>query len=125
VVLLDFWATWCTYCRRDSDYVQSMLDLFPKDKFVLLEVNVEDDMEKVKRYVRENELEGVHVQDENKTLQQAFRVTGFPTYIILDENGSERLRAAGIEGDLKGMVRKLLAEASDQPGATASKPAGQ
>jgi len=111
VVLVDFWATWCTYCRRDSDYVQSMLDSFDKDQFLLLEVDVDEDAGLWKSYVKDNRLEGLQTRDDKmKSLQTAFHVSGFPTYLVLDGNGTIRFRTAGAQGDLRGTIRKLIAE---------------
>ncbi len=115
VVLVDFWATWCTYCRRDSDYVQSMLDSFPDGRFVLLEVDVDENRDQWLNYVKGNRLQGLQTRDASKDMQSAFHVKGFPTYVIFDANGTVRLRATGIEGDLRGTVRKLLAEDTGTP----------
>jgi thiol-disulfide isomerase/thioredoxin len=109
VVLVDFWATWCTYCERDSDYVQSMLDSFDDGRFVLLEVSVDENEALWRNYVKSKRLHGVQTRDEEKNVGALFHVTGYPTYIVIDGDGMVRLRAVGIEGDLKGMVRKLLA----------------
>ena len=118
VVLVDFWATWCKYCERDSDYVQTMVDMFDKDKFVLLEVSVDEDEGKWKSYVQDRRLEGVQTRDEKEAVTSLFHVTGYPTYLILDGDGTVRMRAVGIEGDLKGTVRKLIDEAKTPPGET-------
>ena len=115
VVLIDFWATWCQYCERDSDYVQSMMDSFDKDKFVLLEVSVDENEDLWRSYVKDKRLEGVQTRDAAKDVATAFHVTGYPTYIVLDGEGSIRMRAVGAEEDMKKEIRTLLAEAAPVP----------
>jgi peroxiredoxin len=115
VVLVDFWATWCGVCARDSDYVQSMFDSFDESRFVLLEVSVDDSEPAWRNYVEDKRMHGVQTLDEHKNMQDLFHVAAFPTYVVIDGDGMVRLRAVGIEGDLKGQVRKLLAAAPDTP----------
>jgi peroxiredoxin len=109
VVLIDFWATWCSVCERDSDYVQSMLDTFDDGRFVLLEVSGDEDATAWRNYLANKRVHGVQTHDDAKTMQELFHVAAFPTYIIIDGDGVVRQRAVGIDGDLKGTVRKLLA----------------
>lgn len=124
VVLVDFWATWCTFCKRDSDYVQSMLDSFDKDHFVLLEVDVDKSEDAWKDYVKEERLEGLQVYDEGHALQNLFHVTGYPTYVIIDGDGVVQLREAGAKGDLRGTVRHLLETTPSGSSTTAAARAG-
>ena len=112
IVLLDFWGTWCPVCRRDSDYVQSLPDGFPKDRFVLLEVDSGDTHAAWVNYINENHLEGTQIQDDTNQLQSLFHVAVYPTYVILDGDGTIRMRVRGARGDLRGEIRKLLAESS-------------
>jgi peroxiredoxin len=114
IVLVDFWATWCTFCERDSDYVQSMLDSFDDGRFVLLEVSVDENESQWRDYVDHHRLHGLQTLDSEKAVGDLFQVKGYPTYVVLDGDGIVRLRAVGIEGDLKGTVKRLLAAGSDQ-----------
>lgn len=112
IVLIDFWGTWCPVCRRDSDYVQSLPDSFPKDRFVLLEVDSGDTHAAWVNFVNDNHLEGMQVRDDTNQLQSLFHVAAYPTYVILDGDGTIRMRVRGARGDLHGEIRKLLAEPS-------------
>jgi thiol-disulfide isomerase/thioredoxin len=113
IVLLDFWGTWCPVCRSDADYVQSLVESFPKDRFVLLEVDSGDPRETWANYIQKNRLHGVQVQDDHHQLQSLFRITAFPTYVLLDGDGTVRMRVRGARGDLRGEIRKLLAQSID------------
>jgi peroxiredoxin len=115
IVLVDFWATWCSVCARDSDYVQSMLDTMDTSRFVLLEVNVDDEKEKWRRYVEDHRLHGTQTYDEKKIMSELFSVKAYPTYVVIDGDGMVRMRAVGIEADLKAEVRKLLAANQQAP----------
>jgi len=115
VVLVDFWATWCGVCARDSDYVQSMFDSFDENRFVLLEVSVDDNESAWRNYVEDKRMHGVQTLDEHKAMQDLFHVAAFPTYLVIDGDGMVRMRAVGIEADLKGEVRKLLAASPAAP----------
>lgn len=115
VVLVDFWATWCTYCRRDSAYVQSLLDSFDKDHFVLLEVDVDDSEAVWKNFVAEERMEGVQMHDEGRYMQDLFHVSGYPTYVIFDGDGIVQSRDVGAKGDLRGTIRKLLQAQASTP----------
>ena len=126
VVLVDFWATWCPACRSDSGYVQSLLDSFHDGRFVLLEVDVDENRSAWVQYLNANRLKGTQTRDDDKSAQFAFHISAFPTYIVIDGNGSVRMRALGTEGDLRGTIRQLLAEqqtAQDTSSAMHSKPA--
>jgi len=118
IVLIDFWATWCKYCIRDSDYVQSMLDSFDKDRFVLLEVSADKDAAAWKHWIKENRPGGIQTRDDTGDISGLFHVGSYPTYIILDGDSTVRFRISGAQGDLKGTVRKLLAEQDAKGGKT-------
>ena len=82
---------------------------------MLLEVSVDEDEGKWRRYVKDKHLEGVQTRDAAKDVAAAFHVTGYPTYIVLDGEGSIRQRAVGAEEDMKKTIRNLIAESAPRP----------
>jgi peroxiredoxin len=114
VVLIDFWATWCPACVSDVDYIQSLAESVDKDRFVLIGVSDDKDDDQWKRYMAEHRMIGQQVRDTDHSLSDLFHVSAIPTYIVLDGNGTIQLRATGTEGDIKGKVRSLLANAPVQ-----------
>jgi len=115
VVLIDFWATWCSVCARDSDYIQGVAESFDDQPFVLLEVSADDNIDTVRNFVKEHRLEGMQTWDDGRAVADQFHVAGYPTYVVLDGDGTIRMRVVGIEGDIKGMVRKLLTAPPPDP----------
>jgi thiol-disulfide isomerase/thioredoxin len=120
IVLIDFWGSWCRYCVRDADYVQSMLSSFNAKSFVLLEVNVGDSSSTWANYVKQNHMQGVQMHDEQDQMQSLFHVNAFPTYILLDGDGVIRKRWEGDKGDLRGEIRNLLEKQQGTPAAAGS-----
>src|SRR5581483_4177842 len=50
VVLLQFWATWCQYCRHDQPVVDALDKEFAPQGLVTLAINVGEDKGTVKKY---------------------------------------------------------------------------
>lgn len=139
VVVLDFWAMWCPPCRAALPHIQKLHEEF-KDKgvvFVGMNNDGPDDGEKLKKFL---EKEGVTFAQfpPNDKVNEAFKIEGFPTMIIIGKDGTVQDVAVGFGGPAevakkKEKLEKLLkgeslakpAEKGDKPAdAPAAKPAG-
>ena len=58
VVLLNFWATWCTPCRREMPMLSKLQDVHADDGFVVLYVSLEEPPV-LADFLRGNRFEGV------------------------------------------------------------------
>src|ERR1051326_5830185 len=53
-VLLQFWTTWCPYCRREQEAVESITAEFKNKGLIVIAVNVAEPKKKVKQYLEQS-----------------------------------------------------------------------
>lgn len=109
VVLLQFWTTWCQYCRRDQPVVDN-IDRDLSDKgLVVLAVNVGESEHTVRKYLEERPRSCRVVLTEDTNLVATFRPSAFPAYIIIDRNGDIFGTQQGAAGERP--LRQMLGRA--------------
>ena len=109
VVLLNFWATWCVPCIDVLPELRELVAELPADRFALLGISVDEEFETVTAF-REREpmpWTNWHVGIDSD-LARPWAVRGFPTYVLVDDQGVILARGNGIDGPF---FRALLDEA--------------
>ena len=89
VVLVDFWATWCGPCIAAFPGLREMADELPSERFQIIGVSVDEELDTVTDYLAEEPLPWVvwHVGTESEIVRK-WRVTGFPTYVLIGPEGT-------------------------------------
>lgn len=107
VVLLQFWATWCPYCRADQPAVDRLERTFANKGLVILAVDVGESEAVVRKYL------GAHPRSVrvvlNDGLAAKFGAHGFPFYALIDREGNIAGTQSGSGGEES--LRKLLSRA--------------
>lgn len=89
IVMINFWATWCTYCDQEMPDLQRLYDENKDDDFVLLAVNVGESHKVAKDYIDEGGYTFPVVLDEDRTVsQKQYFVSAFPTSYFIDTEGN-------------------------------------
>jgi len=114
VVLLDFWATWCSPCREALPHLRNIAKKFEGQPLVVLSVSLDANEEQWKKFVAENQMTWLQYRDGGFTspISTMFGVTAIPHTFTIDAEGvlqDEHIGDASIEGKLK----KLLAQACE------------
>lgn len=109
VVLIQFWATWCEYCKKDEPALETVTKEFEKDGLVVLAVNMGEPRRKVKKYVEATPRPWKIVLAEDTTLAAICEARTYPLYVLIDRDGVVAGTQHGAAGE--GALRRLLARA--------------
>jgi len=109
VVLLEFWTTWCKYCRDEESLVDDVTKEFSDKGLVVLAIDVAESKKKVKKYLEENPRSVPVVLTEDTNLAAMYAANSYPIYVVIDRDGN----IAGIQKGAAGenALRQLLAKA--------------
>lgn len=109
VVLIQHWATWCGYCRKDEPAVEQILADHAKDGLVVLAVNAGEERAVVESYLKDHKRTAHIVLAPDTDLGSVFQRVGVPAYLLLDRAGN----VAGAQPGSGGLMalRELLKEA--------------
>ena len=56
VVVLNLWATWCPPCRKEMPDLIRLSELLPKDKFLVVGLSIDNNLEDVQNYINEMDI---------------------------------------------------------------------
>lgn len=112
VVLLDFWATWCTPCRRTMPVLERLQKEFAGE-LVLLAINLQEPAEEVRDYVIRRGIESTVLLDLDGRVGHAYRAQAIPMQVLIDRQGVVYDILVGLsptlERDLRAEIEKLIA----------------
>jgi cytochrome c biogenesis protein CcdA/thiol-disulfide isomerase/thioredoxin len=125
-VLVDFWTYTCINCIRTFPYLKAWDRRYRKAGLVIVGVHTpefpfERDESNVRDAIAQNELRYPVVQDNDYAVWQAYQNQYWPASYFIDAEGQVRYVHFG-EGDYEEkeqVIRELLREAGERPGARA------
>jgi len=98
-VLLQFWATWCQYCRRDQPAVDQVERAYASKGLMVLAVDVGESEQTVRAYLQKSPRSARIALDPDRRVAARFGVASFPYYVLLDRNGAIAGTAHGAGGE--------------------------
>ncbi len=114
VVLVNFWATWCPFCRHEMPAMQAFYRDQAARGFEILAVSIEDEAAPVARFMHTADY-GFPAALTNPSIARAFgHIDRVPASFILDRHGVIRYRIMGqVTGArLRRLIEPLLDERS-------------
>ena len=109
VVLIQFWATWCQYCKKDEPAPATVTNEFAKDGLVVIAVDMGEPRRKVKKFIEESPRPWKIVLAEDTTLAAICEARAYPLYVLIDREGVVAGTQHGAGGE--GALRRLVARA--------------
>ena len=109
VVLLEFWTTWCGYCKEEAPLVEKISHEFSDKDFLVLAINVGESKKTVKKYLDQHPRTCRIVLTEDTNLAAMYAATAYPIYVVIDREGNIAGTQRGAAGE--DALRSLLFKA--------------
>jgi peroxiredoxin len=113
VVMLDFWATWCGPCIQAMPEIEGVAKKFIDRGLVFYAVNVAEDAETVKEFLKSSGLEPPVAMDLDGSIAQRYQASGIPQTVLIGKDGKVHVVHVGLSdglGDLLStQIEDLLA----------------
>lgn len=113
VVVINFWASWCTECKVEQAALNQTWQRFRDSGVVMIGVNFEDSTGAARGYVRTADVTYPVVEDTDSRTALAYGVRGVPETFVVNQSGRVVNRVIGPVGaaTLASEINSVLASA--------------
>ena len=112
VVMVNFWATWCGPCRQEMPQLDRLYQKYRSSGFVLLGVNVDDDVRKAADVAGKLGVSFPVLLDTDKAVSRLYDLSTMPSTVLIDREGKVRYvhrgYLTGYEDNYDKQIRELL-----------------
>lgn len=112
VVVMNFWASWCVECRKESDALEAVWRTYRDQGLVVLGVDYLDNEAPAYEYLKSYSTTYPVGADLQEKISRQYRITGVPETFFIDKNGVIRKTViqALTRQELDSTVQSLLNE---------------
>jgi thiol-disulfide isomerase/thioredoxin len=87
VVVLDFWASWCTPCKQSFPFWNQMHARFADQGLVVIGVNVDEQRSRAEAFLKSTPASFQIQYDPKGELPLRYAVKAMPTSVVIDRKG--------------------------------------
>jgi peroxiredoxin len=95
VVVLNFWATWCTPCNQELPSIMDMQNRLRGRGVVVLGVSIDVDGDAYHRFLKERNVNFVTVRDPEQKVANMYGTSMWPESYVIDRQGVLRRKIVG------------------------------
>lgn len=90
-VLIEFWASWCPDCQKETENIKQMYAAYAPKGVVFVGVSFDTDKEEWQQYISDNGLNWIQFSElkpwKESSISTAYNVRWIPTLYLIDKDG--------------------------------------
>lgn len=107
-IYLKFWATWCSYCKRELPHAQAIYDQYQNDiAVVMVNVGLNDSVANIRQVYSDKGIDIPTIFDASGDIVAAFDVVGTPNHVVIDQHGKVVYRTFLASDELDATLARL------------------
>lgn len=112
IILLDFWASWCSPCRKEIPNLKDIYEKYKGNSFEIISVSVDEDSDAWKQAVLEEGMtwpQLIDPQNNSESPSRLYYINTIPSTFLIDNDGTilaRNLRGEEIEAALVDFFNK-------------------
>ena len=87
VIYLDFWASWCTPCRKSFPWMNKIQQKYADKNFKVISVNLDAEPNLAKQFLLNTPANFTILYDTDGSLAQELQLKGMPSSFIINAEG--------------------------------------
>jgi thiol-disulfide isomerase/thioredoxin len=87
VVLVDFWASWCTPCIRSFPWMDEMVEKYGEQDFEIIAINMDQEAILAKKFLTRYPNKLTIAFDPQGVVAEQYEIMGLPNSFILNKQG--------------------------------------
>ena len=97
-IVLNFWATWCYYCKEEMPDFNTAYEKYPEIQFLMINATDgnRETVDGAKAYIQEQEFDFEVLFDTKREAVSAYCVSSFRTTYFIDKSGALIARGSGM-----------------------------
>ena len=110
VVLLDFWASWCSPCRRSFPWFIAMQNKYQQQGLEVIAVNIDVERSDADAFA----VNFTIIYDSDAVIGRQYQLKGMPSSFLIDKEGLVRFQHTGFVADkldlYESHIKELIAK---------------
>jgi len=108
VVYVDFWASWCTPCKKSFSWMNAMQDRYGNKGLTIIAINLDESRHDAKAFLDENPAQFSVAFDPEGRTAELYEVQGMPSSYLISSDGAIAYRHLGFRPTDKRMLEAAI-----------------
>ena len=104
-VLLTFWASWCSFCKKDIPEIEKLRDSWAAHDVSIYAVNVHDDVETAKEFIETTDIQLEFLFDVDGKTAKKYAISPLPANFLIEAESGKIIKKWKGRGDVEKIDR--------------------